>query len=273
MPSSSGDFYTAPTSNIERLTADGFHIVPIELSRWSAKLSGIIVIALGINSAGLLTNRHKGKPIRFDEKKRAGFIEPQSILPNFNGNRISVNGFRLGSFKIKNLLRLGDREKLSVLIDLDAKFDDSVEYDVSRERLTRKGERHLRNEILCAVLSALIQTGTIDRMVPELTIPMMAFSDRFPLAVAEEERNIDAPDAMANLFRVIQGAIPNDHWPRGMHQQIAERFGISASLASKVISLLLKRGLISNPNDANRTPESNGVQEPDRRIGCSPTNP
>lgn len=249
LPLPSGEFYTAPIGKIDKLRKRGFEVIAIDLSRWSRKLSGIIALVFKIDSRGRLSNVVEDKQIRLHENPAIGTIDPNEVLSNFRGNRISVNGFRLSSFRIRNILALGEKMRLSFLIDMDVKPDDKIEYDVSRERLTKSGERHLRDEISMAVTNALNQTGVIEKMLPELAVPLLATLEKFAEYSTEGEIYNDAPDALYSIFNIVQENIPHDHWPKGMHRKLAEKVGISPSLAAKVINRLISRGLISNPNN------------------------
>ncbi len=247
LPGTGGDFYTAPTGAIEKAGSDGYKIIPIDLGRWSNRLSGVAIVALAVDDKGLLTNRGKTGSIRIHENPKIGNINPKLIAPDYKGNRISVNGFRLMSFKTKNLLALGERNRLSFILDLNVRSDDEIEYDVSRERLTSRGEKALREEIKKAVLGALTSSPVVDMLSPDLATSMLA-SATHNVRNFSSSPEAEAPDAIRALFAVVQSAIPKTHWPNGMHHKIATDLGITSSLASKVISKLLSRGLISNPN-------------------------
>ena len=255
LPTPSGNFWNVPTDTIERLRTDGFHLLPINLSRWSANLKGVVVVVFAVDSRGRLSTRRNGIELRIHENPKMGALDPKTVIPNFVGNRLSVNGFRLQSFRTRRLLSLEDGTRLPFLIDLDVKSGNAVEYDVSRERLTKKGERHLRDEINRSVRNALTQTGTIENMAPDLSILLLARSHRYGKSQTSIERDIDAPNALQKLFADVQEEIPKDCWPKGMHHQLATKLGITPSLASKVINWLLDGKMISNPNqDSNGKP-------------------
>jgi len=149
------------------------------------------------------------------------------------------------TFRTKNLLRFRGGTRFAFLSDVDASGGDEIEFDVSRERLTKKGQQSIRREITSAVLNALSETNVLARMAPEVRLSIPSIS----LDVAELQRRLmnreHRPDALGELFDAVTRQIPDGKWPHGLHQQIAEKLGISSKLVSNVIGRLLASGIIS----------------------------
>jgi len=244
LPMVGGAYYSISQEGREYLLQQGYETVVVELERWSDRLSGVVVLLFAIDSNGLLSLVKENRRIAFLNGEPR-LIDPAILVQDYKGNRLTINGFHVRTFRTKNLLRFRGGTRFAFLSDVDASGGDEIEFDVSRERLTKKGQQSIRREITSAVLNALSETNVLARMAPEVRLSIPSIS----LDVAELQRRLmnreHRPDALGELFDAVTRQIPDGKWPHGLHQQIAEKLGISSKLVSNVIGRLLASGIIS----------------------------
>lgn len=244
VPNPKGAFHTLDPKGRDKLVQEGYEVVRVELERWSNFLSGIAIILLSIDEKGKLTNTLKGDQIFFQET--FGFaVKPSTLIKGFKGNRLTVNGFQIKSFRTKKLLRFPSGLRFAFLVDLDATGSEQLEFDVSRDRLTEKGEKFLREEFRTTIITAFEETGVMDRLKDEIKLSMPTIPSsrhELRLRLLNNERK---PDALKDLFNSVAELIPKGPWPKGLHRLIASKLGIRPPLVSKVISKLLHSGVIS----------------------------
>lgn len=243
LPQLKEQYYIISKEGREELSKKGFVPIKIELERWSAILKGIVVVLLYKNNDGKLTIYKDGQRFVFYGNKRAT-INPQILVKNYQGNRICVNGFKVDEFRTKNLLRFKTGLKFQALIDIDVMSGNGIELDVSRERLTRKGDMLFRREFQKSIITAFNETGVMSELDEEikLSIPIIPLTQE-ELLKTLTNRDEDH-DALKGLYDSIISLIPDGKWPKGLHHQIANTLGVSSRLVSRVISGLLKTGTI-----------------------------
>lgn len=246
LPLPTGVFYTL-SKNIPEYINSNIKVYTIEMNRWSNSIHGYIYIIFGIDSNGMLNNKFNGKVIKIAGIKKEDGIDPSFIISNYKGNRVSVNGFRLGSFRTKNLIT-NKKVRLPIIVDIDVKYDDNIEYDVSRERLTKKGEQYLRDELAKSILSYLIQTNIVNNIEPELGINISSSAEKFELRHEIHERENSEGTDFQTIYNAVKLSIPKDKWPKKMHEIIANKLSINPKLVHKVIKQLVKYGDIIRPN-------------------------
>jgi signal transduction histidine kinase len=247
-PTAMGAFYSLSAEGKAYLVQNGYEPVVVELERWSDRLSGIAIIVLARDKEGRLTNIKDGRQITLLDTGQSA-VNPYSLVREYKGNRLTINGFHVMTFRTKGLLRFPTGLRFVCIVDMDAAGGDGVEFDVSRERLTKKGEQYLREEFRTAIVTAFTETGVMDQLANDirLSIPVIPLNDD---EVRDRLANrLERPDALQDLFRSVVDAIPNGPWPRGLHSLIASRLHISSKLVSKVLQRLLESGVISKPNE------------------------
>jgi len=228
------------------LRAMGYEALIIDVSRWSERLSGLIAILFGRDDHGNLSVEREGGRVKFQEGKPGG-VDPRIVIADYSGNRLTVNGFNVRSFRTSRILRFKSGVRLSMLMDLNISGGDEVEFDVSRERLTGSGDAYVKYAIQTAVLRALAETGTLDRLEAKVrllinAIPRDADEVRARMLPGEER-----PDALRYLLKAVAEEIPKGLWPKGMQHIIGGKLGISSTLVSRAIVALMKSGAIVKP--------------------------
>jgi len=254
LPRPLGSFYSVSSEGKDELGDLGYETIAIELADWSDRLSGTIVLPFALNSARELSHTVDGKRVQFQQDGGRA-IDPRILIPNYTGNRITVNGFQVRNFRTRNLMRFASGLRLSFLMDVDAIGGDEIEFDVSRERLTAKGEKFLRDEIKNSVLRAVAETGLLERMTPELRmlLPNIPYA---PDEIRSRLANREKPDPLKYMFDAVAAEIPNADWPKGMHQMIGRKLGIQPSLVSKIIAAMIRSGKLKTSTAADRPSES-----------------
>lgn len=250
VPKPDGAFYCVDSQGRDALIKKGYVPIVIELGRWSNLLSGVAVILLSKDENERLTTTIKGKQIIFQETFKNA-IKPSSIIKEYKGNRLTVNGFQVKSFRTKRLLTFPSGIRFAFLVDMDATGSEDLEFDVSRDRLTKKGENFLREEFRATILTAFEEIGIMEQLKDEikLSIPIIPFSIRELRSRLSD--NESRPDALKDLFNAVKELIPEEPWPKGLHLQIGSKLGVSPKLTSRVISKLIATGMVSRSKKDN----------------------
>lgn len=113
----------------EVLATKGIELVSLDISRWSDKMSGQVLVLFKKEPDGKLSHLRDRQFLRFGTTG----IDPSSFLLDFTGNRVTVNGFTMNLKKMNRALGSG-KNRLAILLDVDVRGDDDVEYDISRDR-------------------------------------------------------------------------------------------------------------------------------------------
>lgn len=243
--------YLIDPDSKEKLRALGYEALVIDVSRWSEKLSGLIAILFARADDDSLHVRRDGRRVTFRESEAVG-VDPKILIPDYAGNRLTVNGFNVRGFRTSRILRFKSGIRLSLLADVDIRGGDEVEFDVSRERLTAVGDAFVKQEIQTAVLRALAETGTLDRLAAEVRLQINIIPRDPQQTRARMMPEKQRPDALRYLLQAVVDEIPKDVWPKGMHHDIARKLGISSTLVSRSIVALMKAGVVVKPGrDAN----------------------
>jgi len=240
-----GSFYSVSPDGAEAIGQAGYEVIPFDLSRWSNILAGMAAVVLARGNDGQLTNTKNGVDIVFGGPAPKG-IDAKTLVPGYAGNRLSVNGIMV-SFQSRKIVRFPSGQRLALILDIDARGVNEIEFDVSRERLTARGGRFLRGEVQSTLLRAMSESGVMERMASELRLSLPVI----PHGTGELQQRLLAddgrPDPLRDLFSAVKDLLPGSDWPRGIHVQIANKLGISASLVGRVITKLLESGVISHP--------------------------
>lgn len=197
---------------------------------------------LGVRYGSKLIEVTQG-PIRGERVK----INPNQIFENFDGNRISVGGFRMMWSKLNQVLRIG-QSFASAVFDIDVKPGNQVDLDVARTRILDQSML-LRVELRSALCRALKETNIYDRLRPEVK---RLFDDRpkkdpFMLDYEMLRRRSQYIDDEVLLGQVIN-ALPEKEWPPNVHREVASKLNISRSKCWDAISTLIVEGRVANPN-------------------------
>lgn len=226
--------------------------VVIDLQKWSDHLSGTIVLFFSINADGTLSHLSStNHPLRVAQKSGPNTIDPNDILENYRGNRVSVNGFRM---TLKKVVRIY-RRYIAAVLDIDFAGDKDIEYEVSREKIAGLGARYVRNSIRSATLKALSEMGILTTMAPETRGLLTDLLQLETPWMHEGEVREVAPDILEKVAQLI----PKGKWPPMLHKQIARELNISNTLASRAINQLIKQGTLRKPT-THGTPKSGTVE-------------
>ncbi len=105
LPGTDGLFFTVSRKGVELYGRRGYEVVTIELERWSDRLSGIVILVFAKDGEGRLTTKEGSRRIAFDPKDPQQ-LNPLTLVPGFRGNRLTVSGFRVKTFRTRNSSRL-----------------------------------------------------------------------------------------------------------------------------------------------------------------------
>ena len=220
----------------EVLASMGVELISLDVSRWSDALSGTVWILFAKTEQGLLSHL-KGKHYLRLGAGKVG-IDPNKFLQGYSGNRVSVNGFSMSLKKIGKVLGLG-KNRLALLVDVDVRGDDAVEYDISRDRIVGNGAVLVRTRLQNAIYAGLRDTGVLDRLAPETRSVVETSKTVYKLTdqVFDEQ-----------LLNDISKLIPDGIWVKGLHKMVAVRLSISNDLAWRALSHLATTGRVRHPD-------------------------
>lgn len=205
---------------------DNIEVISLELSRWSNILSGSVILVFSINEKKQLAHTRDGRKLSY-------YVDPHDLVYSYEGNRLSVNGFRMSATKISKLF-IGN--KFTMFYDIDFKGNKEITYDVSRDKIIGKGTiQKLFSE---ALLAGLQETGVMDKFststkgVLETYTRYKIVFDRTPI---EDEE----------LLKKVLTLLPkNERWEKNIHKNIAKQLGVSNNTVFRAIHTLVKRGII-----------------------------
>ena len=189
-----------------------------------------------IAGSGVATNAH---------------VAPEILLNGYQGNRITVNGFRMNMKKLAKPPGAG-KKGFAIAFDIDVRGDDEVVYDVSRDRIIGKGRTAVMQDFWEAIWAQLRETGIADRLDEEtrLVLSRTVIEARMrggtnPAAAGDLVD--DRPQPNADFLRLVSNELPDGPWPKGLHQIVADRLGVSAKSVTRAITTLLTTGAIKKP--------------------------
>lgn len=166
-------YYLLPNAQ-KVLDSKNLNICHVSLERWSSILSGNVFLIFGNSThEGKLSHMEAEKKITFSQGLSARedkyvFLKPGKILDDYEGNRVSVNGFRMGIKKLSRLFQSRSTKASVVCIfDVEVAAGPQIVFDVSRTRIIGKGSELVRAEIRNAIISALEGTGLLERLDDE----------------------------------------------------------------------------------------------------------
>jgi molecular chaperone HtpG len=231
----SGTFLRLRDDAMNRLSAINIEPVVLDLSRWSDRISGRAILFFFNNGDGTLSHRRDGTILNSETL--------HLYLSNFHGNRITVNGISMNLKKIGRVL--GYREqRLAGAIDVEIRGERDVQYDVARHRLVGGGAAIARSELRQTIVKGLHELGVAERLDETAS---QALDARAVVLTDGKARTVRTITDQA-LLDAVRAEIPKGRWPLGLHDIIAERLGITRTIAFRAISTLISSGRVLHPD-------------------------
>lgn len=212
---------------IEKAKKENIEYVVLELKRFSKYVEGYVIFPF-VNSNGKLSINHNGSKLSFDEQNS---INPHHVFINYPGNRLTVNGFRMG---LKRAHRLFGKN-LRFVYDINIIGDNDVKFDVARDRIIGRGTTIVKTRIKNAIVDGLHGSGIYDKLSAD-TVRYIISSEVF------YESDLKLPSE--NKIEEIKALIPDGQWPIGLHHEIAQKINLPSSLTYNAMSYLLDNKLI-----------------------------
>ncbi len=215
------------------LKSIGVEAILLDLGRWSDQLRGEAVLFFFKQEDGKLSYTNTaGVTLKFKRN-----LDPAKVIAGFAGNRVTVNGFVMSLKRASKILEIG--RAIAVAHDFDVKGDDSVVYNVSRDKITGLGATNVREHFRMTVTSGIKDIGIWDRLTPETK---MLFS------TPRSDHTKKTRDIDEHTLKRVEELLPRDRWPTGLHKTIGDSLGLSHGLVSSAINLLLATNRVKNPN-------------------------
>lgn len=234
-----GSYFRILPSAFDNLARRGVEMIPIELSKHSETLDGMVLLFLSRHKDGQLSYlTPNGYILRLDDT-----FPLSSIVGGEVANRISINGFLMAAKRAHRVWRDG---RIATVVDIDVRAGREIRYDVSRERVSPEAVRQIRRMIAKAILSGLEGSGVLDRFEPAtaaLVDELRNYEDfRKPLPAKLRIKDQALLDA-------VEAQIPSGPWPKNMQFGIAKRLNIEARIVARAVGTLLEDGRIAKPQD------------------------
>jgi hypothetical protein len=247
--------YMSSRASAKQWLADqGMELVFFDLSRWSDRISGPVAILFGSGQDGLLSHTCQGHQIRLSS---INGINPDALLDHYVGNRITVNGFKMGLKKVSKLLGLGD-DRLAVALDIDIRGDADLIYDVSRDKIIGTGRNEVQKSFREAVVSGLKELGIMEKMDIESRDLINRILESSP-----QQRPGILPTAGSPSFKFVTdedllscviALMPAAPWPADLARSIAQQLNISISVAHRSIQTLISTRRVRSGYDKSSRP-------------------
>jgi molecular chaperone HtpG len=218
------NFYVLSDAAADVARRRSVEFVALDLAQYSDSLQGMVVFSFGTENG------------RLGLASRSGLIEehyginPVEVFRQYRGNRLTVNGFRMGISKTHRVFGSG----LRFVYDIDILADGDVQFDVSRDRISPHQAANVRSKVRDAIVLGLQESGVFSRMTDQTRHRLTA-----TLMHGEDARKVTE-----ELLKLVEKLTPAETWPIGLHRQIAERLGISQGLARTALSVLLETGRV-----------------------------
>lgn len=243
--------------------SNSLRIVTIPLEDYSDKFQGKVFLFF-VQDNETLRADHNGEylEITIGTAYKNNFkVNPKAIFNDFDGNRISVGGFRMIWPKLNRLLRKGNRF-IGVVYDIDVKPGDDVEFDVARTRILDQ-RMTLRIELRRAIHTALKELGLYGKIEKSARELFKTKSNHDPFLIDEEilRRKAKIIEDQSLLDRAIK-VLPEDDWPYNIHHKVADALNVSRTMAYNIVSTLIIKKLITrNPQYENRKQNKSVYQD------------
>lgn len=224
----------------QSLVPNDVEIVLLELSRWSNRMAGPAAL-LFAKHGDQLSYLRNNQQITFE---RLG-VAARDLLIGYSGNRVAVNGFKMSMKGMNKVFGLG-RKRIAMVFDVNIIGDESVKYDVSRDRLSGNGRFAVAKEFRDSILKGLEETGVLERLSePTLDILKRSFGTSDDTGWYWGSNKTYAVDEA--VVKQVLDMLPKSEWPTGLHKQIAEQLKISHGKAAWIIDRLLSSGRVKKP--------------------------
>lgn len=188
-------------------------------------------------------------------------VNPKLLMPDFEGNRVTVGGFKMSFPKMSKIFKSSRYKKIAFMYDLDFLPKKDVEFNVSRSKILDLNFS-VRNKLRDSIIKTLESNNQIDRF-EEQTLRMIQGSlANHPFDASKEEikkrlsrNDSQNVDVSAELLQKVRMLLPPDFWPKGIHATIAKELNISNGQAYVAIARLIATSAIKNPvyNDSDDT--------------------
>lgn len=219
-------------------------IITIPIEQYSEVFRGKVLLFFAIQESGLLGVHHEDRFIEVTTGRVRGNrikVDPVRLIEEFDGNRISVGGFRMKWPKINRLLRRSSTF-VSAIYDIDITPSINVEFDVARTKILDK-KMMLRAELQGCLFDALKEMKVFDRL-EEKTKKYFRPRSKSELIASGSSFYVDDE----NLLKSVLNELPKDNWPLKVHHKIADKLGIKPGECWNAISTLIALERVANPN-------------------------
>jgi molecular chaperone HtpG len=225
---------------VKQLSLSGRELVPITFDGISDRISGVAYLFLRIAGDHLsLFNPDGGRFAAFGH-----LGDFNTVFQRYSGNRITVSGFKMGMKKQRAFHGQG-KAVLPLAFDIEIQADDSVVFDVARDRLMGETKPLIVNEFRRSIYRALLQGGILKR----LDDSSKELVERILLAKYPPTAS-DRPILDELLLGQVEALLPKSKWPQLVHKEIAKELNSTPSKVSRAISTLIKQKRVTKPDSA-----------------------
>ena len=214
----------------------GLEIVSISLAEISSTISGVVFLLLSKAGDKFSIFDEHGNRIRV-----FGVMKPDRFFDRYQGNRVTVNGFKMALKKQKALHSQG-KKTLPLVFDIEIDAAENIAFDVARDRLIGQTKPIIVNEFRRAVYRSLLQAGVLDRLEDD----SRKLVDTV-LLTPYPPTSSNKPIRDEGILERVRQALPTEKWQAGMHRMIAERLQLTPSVVSRAITTLISRGAVIKP--------------------------
>lgn len=225
----------------DALDRTGMEFVTLELSRWSDRFSGRVGIPFKKTEQGKLSHLSEKRYLRVG----AG-VDPATFLDDFPGNRVTVNGFTMNIRKIGRVLG-GGKNRFALLLDIDIRGDDKVQYDISRDRIVGNGATIVKTALAETICKGLVDTGVMARLDPQTR---SVVDEEF--RARDSEKKFRGTTEGREFVEQVLSLIPGREWPqREIVNEIGSKLEAKEYLVRDAIAFLKRSGRISGGPDGD----------------------
>jgi molecular chaperone HtpG len=220
-----------------RCASLGLEVISISLDEISSRISGVVFLFLQKTGDQLSMFDKNGDRIKVFSK-----ISADVIFERYQGNRVTVNGFKMSLKKQRSLHSYG-KTTLPLVFDIEIEAAENISFDIARDRLIGHTKPVIVNEFRRSIYRSLLQAGFLDRLEPDTrALVETVLLTQFPPPTASMR-----PVTDEELLERVRQSLPAGPWPTAIHKSIAERLHVSSSIVSRAISTLINRGTITKP--------------------------
>lgn len=182
-------------------------------------------------------------------------VNPRFLISGFEGNRITIGGFRISLPNLGRLLRRGSRS-VAAIYDVDFTPGPDVRFNVARTKILDQ-QMKLRNQLRTAIFSSLQRDGVVARLdeatrkLIELNVGADGLNAPLPVLLqrAEKISKERGFTVTADLLESVARLLPVGRWPDGFYRDLAVKLGISPAHTYAAVCTLLGQGVVELPPD------------------------